>query len=331
MIEPNDLLLGGLLPAVAAAMVLPTVWKLTRHGGAAWSVSLAVGYLVGHWGLDASPDGHASVAGFWAAMAKSFKPHEARDWLPLGILLGAIPGVLASAGKKSRAIAWLPRAVLCGFLPWRLLVGSAYLPRTLNSKSSLPDLVFDTGAFDTRAWSNPEAVAWLGGIGAALFAIWIAAEAENEKTAWWLRGLLAAGVAFGGAVAVALSGSFTYGQLLGVLTASLAGSGLAAWMLPRERFSGTAAGPLVVAFGGALVLAHFFSELKLLYAGLLLVSMASAIGRGLPVARLSWRMQVVLRCLLCLIPLAVAVSMAALDFSATQAEAESNPYLNFRQ
>jgi len=313
MIEPSDLLLGGLLPAVAAAVVLAFVWKFTRHAGAAWSASLTVGYLAGHWALD------ANTAGFLSAVAKSFNPHEARDWLPLAILLSSIPCAVALAGKKGRVIAWLLRAVLCVFLPWRLLVGSAYLPSVSLSKV----------AFDTGAWSTPESVAWLSGISTALFTAWLFAEAENRGSVCRLRASLATLVALSGAVVLAMSGSFTYGQLLGVLTATLAGSSLIAIILRLDRGPESAAGPLVAVFGGALVLGHFFSELRLLNACLLLLAMAVAIGWMPP--KLSQRMQVSLRCLLCLIPLTIAVTLAAMEFSATQVELESNPYLNFRQ
>jgi len=325
MIELNDLLLGGLLPAVVAAMVLATVWKLFRHAGAAWTISLAVGYLAGHWALDASPAGHTNAAGIWAAISKSFKPHEARDWLPLAILLGTVPIALAGTGKSGRTIAWLLRAALCVFLPWRLLAGSAFLPHSSPPKISFVDVSFDTGA-----WSTLEAVARLGGIGTVLLAIWIAAECANENTTGRLRGWLAVLVALGGAVTLAMSGSFTYGQLLGILTATLAGNAVVATMLRLERGPEAAAGPLIVVFGGIMVLAHFFSELKFLNSGLLLLAMAAAICGWLPVPKLSLRMQVALRCLLCLVPLAIAITLAAMDFSATQAESESNPYLNFQ-
>jgi len=326
MIEPNDLLLGGVLPAVVSAVVLATVWKLSHHAGAAWTASLAVGYLAGHWALDASPDGHTTAAGLWAAIGKSFKPHEARDWLPLAILLGTVPIAIAGTGKPGRTIAWLLRAALCVFLPWRLLVGSAFLPRT-----SPPNISFVDVSFDTGAWSTLEAVAWLGAIGVVLLAIWIVAECANENATWRLRGWLAVLVALGGAVTLAMSGSFTYGQLLGILTATLAGNAVVATMLRLERGPEAAAGPLVVVFGCTMVLAHFFSELKFLNSGLLLLAMTAAMSGWLPVPKLSHRMQAVLRCLLCLIPLAIAITLAAMDFSAAQAESESNPYLNFRQ
>ena len=80
-----------------------------------------------------------------------------------------------------------------------------------------------------------------------------------------------------------MSGSITYGQLMGVLVATLTGCALAAWLLKLGRGPDAAAGPIVIAFGGVLVLAHFFAELKLLYAVLLLVGFA--VGSGLVLSR----------------------------------------------
>jgi len=326
MIEPIEILLGGLLPAILAAVVLAVVWKLTRHAGAAWSAGLVLGCVAGLWALDA----HA--VGISIAVAKSFNPHEARDWLPAAMLLSMVPSALShpnskscqstsaitGAGKSGRVIAWLLGIVLCVLLPWRLLAGSAYLPNVSSVEASFEGM---------GGWSTFETVAWLGGIGAMLFVFWFVAAWEGKSNSWRLRGLLAIAVVLGAAVTLAMSGSITYGQLLGVLTAALAGSWVVAIMLRLESGPEAAAGPLVAIFGGALVLAHFYSELKLLHAGLLLLAMAVAIGGWLPEAKLSCRGQLALRSLLCLIPLAIVVTLAAMDFSATQAEVQRNPYL----
>ena len=71
MIDFGDILFGGVLPAVVAAAAMWSGWKLTRHAGVAWLIGLSVGYLAGHWALD------ARGVGFLAAVAKSFNPHEA--------------------------------------------------------------------------------------------------------------------------------------------------------------------------------------------------------------------------------------------------------------
>ena len=104
------------------------------------------GYLAGHWALE------ARGVGFPAAVAKSFNPHEARDWLPLAVISAAAIEAVALLGKRGAALAWVLRVVGCLLLPWRLLAGSVYLPSTAQ----------DVG-FDTGAWSTLEATAWLGG------------------------------------------------------------------------------------------------------------------------------------------------------------------------
>jgi len=312
MIEAIDIFLGGLLPAIVAVVVVVVVWKLTRHAGAAWSAGLVLGCVTGLWAIDA----HA--IGLSMAIVKSFSPHESRDWLPAAMLLGVIPGAISGTEKSGRVIAWLLAGMLCVLLPWRLLAGSAYLPSVSSVEAS-----YDGAG----AWSSFETMVWLGGIGATLFVFWFGAEFDGKSDAWRLRGLLAAVVALGAALTLAMSGSITYGQLLGVLTAALAGSWVVAVMLRLESGPEAAAGPLVAIFGGVLVLAHFYSELKLLSAGMLLFAMAVAIGGWLPEAKLSCRGKLALRCFLCLIPLAIVVTLAAMDFSATQAEVQRNPYL----
>jgi hypothetical protein len=123
---------------------------------------------------------------------------------------------------------------------------------------------------------------------------------------------------------VALSGSITLGQLMGVLVAVLAGCARAASWMMIGRGPVAAACPLVIAFGGVLVLAHFLVELKLLYAVLLLLGLAVGAGWFFPGKK--WTNPV--RCVVCLVAISVAVGLAGMDFAAAQAEAASNPYLN---
>ena len=130
-----------------------------------------------------------------------------------------------------------------------------------------------------------------------------------------------------------MSGSLTIGQLLGVLTATLAGCGVAAAALRLESGPESAAGPLLAAFGGVLVIARFLfdPELSLYYAAMLLLALIAAVGRISPPTRLSARVHALVRIALCAAALALTVIPAARDFAASQAESESNPYLNFQQ
>lgn len=315
MITPLDVLLGGLLPALTAATTWALLWTVTKSARLAWIGGFSASYLVGHIALGAVP------AGIAESVASTFKPHVARDWLPLLVVLSLVPEAVDSPERWSRLSAWVLRFALCAFLPWRLLAGSSYLPK--RDSSSL--------GFDTGAWSSSTAVAWVGGIAGLLLVSWIAGylQTGDKQPLGKLRSLLATLVALGSAITLALSGSIVYGQLAGLVAACLAGCGIASG-LRVELGPEAAAGPLVTAFGGTLVLAHFFSDLRLSGAVLLLISATTAIGWLMPAQRISFRWQAALRCAACLLPLTIAIAMAASDYSATQAEAQTNPYLNFQ-
>ena len=206
-----------------------------------------IGYVAGHWGLD------ARTIGIVPAMIKSYRPTESRDWLPMLVLLAIVPDALSCVGKCGPALGWIMRVGLCLFLPWRLLNGTAYLPAI-----AIPDF-----GFETSAWSTVEMVAWISGLASALLLCWQSARVADQQPDWIVRSWLAVVVAVGGAMTVALSASLIYGQLLGVLAATLAGCSLASALFSTERGAAAAAGPVVIAFGSFMVLAHFFAELKI--------------------------------------------------------------------
>ena len=261
MIELADLIRGGVVPGIAAAAALAVVWRATGKAASAWRTALFVGYVAGHWTLDAQ---NSSLV---AALAKSFRPTEARDWLPLLALLAMVPDALACVGKWGPAIGWLLRCSLCIFIPWRLLYGSVHLPIPLEG------LEIDWGG-----WSTAEAAAWIGGIAGALLFAWLVSRSVDSQQDVLARSALSILVAFGAAITMAMSASLVYGQLFGVLTAALAGGGLAAALLKTGRGPETAAGPTMVLFGCLLIMGHFYAELKLHNGLLLLLAMTLAIG-----------------------------------------------------
>ncbi len=308
MISGAEIFWGGVLPAVVAAAVLFVVWRLTGKAASAWRTALVAGYLAGHWALS------TSNIGIVATLVKSYQPTEAHDWIPLLIALAMVPDAIACLGKRGPALAWLLRAALCLFAPWRFFQGSAYLPLV-----ALPDF-----GFETLEWSTTEAATQIGAIGAMLLFAWFALRVAKEPDGLRTRSALAVVVALGAAITVALSGSLLYGQLLGVLTAALAGTGLASAIVGTQRDPEAAAGPLVLAYGGLLLLANFYAELTTLHTALLLVAMLTAIGWLPRAKKLSPRAHAIIRTLLCLAALGTAVSLAAIDFAATQNA--TNPY-----
>ncbi len=314
MLIGSDIFFGGVLPAVVAASALAMVWRMTGKEASAWRTAIVLGYVVGHWALD------ARGIGVVAALLKSYQPTEARDWLPLLMLLAIVPDALACVGKRGPALAWLLRTVLCVFIPWRLLSGSVYLPVSIS-----PNFNFDLGG-----WSTSEATAWIGGIGGALLICWQGLRIVDQRSGVFVRSALAVVVTFGAAIVAALSASLVYGQMFGILTAVLAGCSLASAFFSTGRGPEAAAGPVVVAFGSLLIVGHFYAELKIYNGALLLIALGLALG-WLPMsAKVSPRWQAVCRGLLCLAALAAALTIASLDFAATQAETESNPYQNLR-
>ncbi len=297
MITLSGILWGGVLPGVLAIGTLMSVWKLTHNAASSWRTAVVASFLVGMWALD------AIGVGVLAAIAKALRIQEAKDFLTLLVILGVFPDALASYGKQGRIIAWLLRIGLCLFLPWRLLAGSIYLPKA----TAVPN------PFNTSAWSTAEAIYWLGGIAIVLIGLWAIFIAARDH-APRLRSALTAMVAFAAAVTLTLSGSITYGQLMGVLTATLAGSTIASAFGKLERGPDAAAGPILMAFAGVLVLAHFFAELKLLYAALL--ALALGVAGGWFFAEQKW--SVILRSAVCMILLGAVLTLAWIDFAAAQ-------------
>lgn len=303
MLTPADVMLGGVLPGLVAAAALAGVWKFTKNAASGWRTAVVVSFLIGMWALD------AQGAGVVTAISKSMRVTEARDFLALMVILAVIPDAVAAVGYRGAVVGWVLRLGLCVFVPWRLLWGSRFLPKVAPPPN-----------FDTGAWEPLEAVLWIGGWAGALLATWAVVRAESTESPH-LRSALATLAVFAASATVAMSGSLTYGQVAGVLVATVAGCALVTWLLKVGRGPDAAAGPIVIAFGGVVVLAHFFAELTLLHAVLLLAGLA--IGGGWFFPGKKWSVPV--RCLVCLLAIGCAVGTAGMEFIAAQA---SNPYSN---
>lgn len=350
MLGGPDLLWGGIVPGVVAVATLAIVWRCTGKAASAWRTALLLGYLAGHWSLSARDLGAAALlargefeaAGanwaydprnfeFVAALTKSFRASEAHDWLPSLGLLALLPDALACVGRFGPIVGWIFRVALCVFLPWRLLYGSKYLPLSLG-----PGFDFDLGG-----WSTGEAIAWCGGLGGVLLLAWQwlrMGHSEDKPSDGNLRSMLVFVVACGSVITMVGAKSLVLGQLFGVLTASIAGCALGSALMGTRRGPEAAAGPLVIVFGSLLVAGHFFAELTLMHAALLLAAMVVA-GGWLPVpSSLSVRRQTLARVVFCVGLLAVPVALAGLELKGQIPEAESepetpaapNPYENFQ-
>ena len=318
MVGSSEVVWGGLVPVLVAAATLSLVWKLSRRATAAWLCGLGCGYVVGHWGIVALGSGWSE------AIAKSLSPKDASDCLPLAVVAALAVEAVSMWGVNAARSAWVLRFALCVWLPWRLLSGSVYLPE------EQPDPLMDFG-FDSQAWSNTEALLWLGGATSILAGMWASSRFIPNNVLPRLRASLATFVALGGAATIALSGSLTTGQLLGVLTAALVGCGFAASAWKLEVGPEGAAGPLIVVLGGVLIIARFlfYEELGLLPVALLLLGCYCAIGSLGPANGLSTRTQFLIRSTICVLAISACVVPAAREFAATQSEQSMNPYQSY--
>ncbi|MEM8946899.1 MAG: hypothetical protein AAGD11_17120 [Planctomycetota bacterium] len=344
MLGGPDIIWGGVVPGLIAVTALAVVWKLTSRAASAWRTALVLGYLSGHWALSARDLGATALmragqleqAGadwaynprnfdFQAAVAKSYQPAEAQDWLPALALLAMVPDAIACVGRFGPLTGWILRGALCAFLPWRLVYGSKYWPLSLG-----PGFDFDMGG-----WTNGEAACWIGGITATLLIAWQLTrleERDDRPTRTWIRSAVASIVAFGSVIVLVASGSLVYGQLAGVLTAALAGCGLASYLFAVQRGPDAAAGPIVVTFGTLLAVGHLYAELSLTDAALLVASMVAAIG-WLPLPKKLAERQNWCRTGACLLILAIPTLPAGRTLASqvpdTSVEQAPNPYENF--
>lgn len=347
MLGGPDVLWGGVVPALVAATTLTLMWRLTKRSASAWRTAMVVGYLVGHWTLGArdlgatallSSGNMETVGTGWAynpanfdfggAIRKTAQPREAQDWLPLLSLLAITPDAIACVGKFGPAIGWVLRVILCFFLPWRVLHGSSYLPLSLGPEFE---------EFDLGGWSTGEAVAWIIGTGITLIIAWqwirlVAAEGSAADRS--LRLVLASAVTVGSAVTLIAAGSLLFGQLMAVLTAATLGCGIGSAISSAQRGPDAAAGPLTIAFGTLVIAGHFYAELSLINAGLLLLAIVLAVGWLPTPAVASTNRQILVRGVICLAVLTIPVVPSLRELAgrapATHTEAPPNPYETFQ-
>lgn len=328
MLSLNDFLIGGLLPAAVAALALWSTWRVTGNATFAWLAGFVLGYLSGHWGLDMRGESFAEAVGtLGQAVQKTFRPHEARDWLPWLVVVLAVPEIAAQLGKQGRVVSWFLQFAACAFLPWRLL--------SLHKDYPTSELV--KAGFNESPWSWTDVIAMIAGTVVIGMVLWRASLAAKDQPLPVLRSTLVMFVAVGTAAMLALSGSLTMGQLLGVVAAAVGGCGMATLISKIGRGPEAAPGPMLAAIGGLLWLAYLFIDegVSPARAALVVVSLGAALTALPRTERMSVGWQIGLRSLLCLVPLVAAVVLAGQDFAATQAAPESspeevNPYLNWQ-
>jgi hypothetical protein len=317
MITPMDLVLGSLVPLVAAALAFTAAWLATRRAGAAWSAGVVVGYAAGALALT------AQGSGFAAAATRLVRPLESQDWLPLIALAAAVPALAAALARRGW-VEWLLAAPLCVAVPARLLWSKYRASQQLRDAGFADDAITPTGAALVLAViAIATLVAWT---------LWRRYDSESlPKT----RSLLAIAAMTGAAAAVALTGSLVLGQACGVLAASLGGCAAIGWSLGAKAGPESARGPALLLAASLLAAAVCYSELKPWQAATLAAALTLPVG-WLPFdSRLKLLGQAALRTAICLAPLTLVAWRAAADFAASeqqQQEADAddpyNDYLN---
>ena len=318
----SPLITVAVAAAVAAAGTMLVATYLRARPRASWAISAALGYIAGHLAAQ-------SHGGLATALLSVIKPHEARDWLPLAVLLAA--GVTIFAAYAPRR--WRPfvvglAALLTLGVPLRLLAGSVYVEQN---------------------WSTIEKLAYLVLLAAVFGLVWLAlATASHREPTRVLRPTLLAIFATGTALVLALSGSLGYGKLTVATAAAIAGTAITSHAAPlrapnrrdptgrrppvsqhsqrprSDDLSGVA-GVITFSLGSLLLLGHFYAELTATNAALLVLSLIAAAGR-LPavVSKAPPWQQAALRATLCLVPLAVAIVSAT---AAVNGHGAANPYI----
>lgn len=285
----------ALLPA---AVAVASMW-LTRRADvpprAAWAVSIGLAYVAGQFLL-------TGRSAFAPALWSSIIPREAHDWLPLIVLAAAGISILAVCAPETwqLAIVGLAGLLVVG-TPIRLLAGNI-----------------------AQHWSLNEKIAHLALLAAALAIMWLVLAVADNGHQPRIRTILMILVVSVSATMLVKSGTMLYGQLAGVIAATIAGTAVAENFRGMPRFirvreektdcpphSGLscAAGGVALALGSLLLLGHFYAELPTSTAALLALSLVAA-GGHLPVFMNrgpTWQ-QAVVRTVLCLMLLVLAIS-----------------------
>jgi hypothetical protein len=230
--------------AAAAAVLLICGWPWRRPGRALASAGVVVGTGLGFY------------AGYLLTCPPPrFPPREAQD----RFLVVLFPAVLAvefwtALYHRARWLVWLLRAVLAACSARVLVHASSYLT--------------DLSGPGTAEWTPAEAFLKLGCSSAALLSVWALVGGLMPRAPG--RSVpLALALTCGGAALVVMLSGYAGGMLGLPLAAALAGVAIASLLLPSETDLSGTVGPGVVGLFSLLLIAHFFSSLRVSHAVLL--------------------------------------------------------------
>lgn len=289
---------SGLLPMATAALLAFMMRRSHAPVEVVWPVAITAGFLVAQFALGAG-DGIA------ASLRTFVEPHQAIDWLPHITLLAlgtTIVMYLAPSRGTVRRTDFSPSlkgglkpvllhgglaAALCLAVPVRLLSGNV-----------------------ASQWSLTVKLGWLTVLTGVVGVTWRLLATDNENDSTPFRVPMLAFVAAGIAVVILRSGVFIYGMSAAALGAAVCGAAIPFGFRQRECNAGAAAaaGVITLVLGSLIMLTHFFAELSLPNAVLLLLAL---IATAIPLPAFlrtaaAWRLGAA-RAVLCMVPTVISV------------------------
>jgi hypothetical protein len=218
---PAQFLLGVVLPAVAAALLLLGARRASGGPGVGAALAVGGGYVLAH---------------LLQRGGRGLPPREATDWAWVAATVGMLVGASGLTRRRTPLLPVALRLLLSGVLLWQLL-----------------------GPWRARA--EPDELRAVIAVGAAALALsWTVVEVGLEQPGWFAPALLAV-TAAGAASAIGLSGSFRVALLAGALCAVLCAAAVgSALRLGPPSLEGAAA-PAVLTLGALLTCAAFYSDL----------------------------------------------------------------------
>jgi MFS family permease len=303
---------GGLAVAAAtwASFLFQRHWRAAHFmlASAGGILGIGVGTYFGCWWLD-------------------FLPRWKLGEIESRFLYLLLPAVLvievaAAFPYLPRWMAWVLRVLLAGAAPRLLLHGSIYLA--------------DSAGTDPNDWTPTQTYLLLGGLSAALLAVWAALAFLMHRTGERFTPLTLSSACAGAAVTI-MFGYLTGGELGLPLAAALAGAGLAALVLPGRGQEIGVLGVGIVGLFGLLVLGRFFGNVTTPHATLLFAAPLLCWLPELPGVRRIWPwLRGMLRVALVLIAVALVVAQAHRQFE-EDSKSSHNPdeptvedYLKFK-
>jgi hypothetical protein len=232
--------------AAAAAVVLLICgwpWRAARPPwfDAGWVLGVGAGLFLGCWALGIRPH---------------WPPREDQDRLLALVLPGVlVVELLAAFPRVPRWLIWPLRSAVAASGAGILLHGSSYLT--------------DLAGPGTREWPPVQAGLILGGLAAALAAVWVLLAILARRVPGLSHAVCLSGTSAGAALTVMLSGYATGGQVGLPLAAALLGATATALVLPRAPRATGPIGVAVVGLFSLLVIGRFFGELTSAHAILL--------------------------------------------------------------